>query len=123
LELGSKYKSNNDKHLGFIINYGNTQTNMKKVKDMTLVDIADLLDRAGVTNPEISAQLRSIDEEYKRQWNNLSAAQKLDALAYPPDPNSVTASFLKHMENAEKRIQELEQQLEDIRESYLDRPI
>jgi hypothetical protein len=115
---------------------------MKPVKDMHPGELADMLETYPIPyenkdrhNPlfgietqisvlllqELVERLREIHAEYERRWNNLSAAQKLDALAYPPDPNSLEQSFLRHLENAENRINELEKANEALRDILEDR--
>jgi hypothetical protein len=86
---------------------------MKPISERNLSELADLMYESGleIWHESFSARLREIHAEYERRWKNLSVAQRIDAIAYPPDPNSVTRMFLRFMDNAEKEIAELEKQL------------
>jgi hypothetical protein len=85
---------------------------MKRISEMNLAQLANEVEDGGIfSEHEVSARLREIHAEYERRWKNLSVAQRIDAIAYPPDPNSVTRMFLRFMDNAEKEIAELEKQL------------
>jgi hypothetical protein len=85
---------------------------MKRISEMNLAQLADEVEDGGIFSEyEVAHRLREIHAEYERRWKNLSVAQRIDAIAYPPDPNSLSNLFLRFMDSAEKEIAELEKQL------------
>ena len=86
---------------------------MKPISKRNLLELADLMYESGleIWHESFSSRLREIHAEYERRWKNLSVSQRIDAIAYPPDPNSLSNLFLRFMDNAEREIAELEKQL------------
>jgi hypothetical protein len=89
---------------------------MKQIKDMNLEEVRQkIYEHALVINNEklysLLDQLDYLTAEWERRWKNLSVSQRIDAIAYPPDPNSLFNLFLRFMDNSEREIAELEKQL------------
>jgi hypothetical protein len=88
---------------------------MKPISQMTLPELADALQKYefDMLNEQVASRIWELHTEGERRWNNLSVAQKIDALAHPPDPHSSDLII----KNQSKYIANLERELSDLKES------
>ena len=96
---------------------------MKPIEQMNLAELADFVDNYHVDTLDadrnvtprqrVASRLRELHTEWERRWNNLSVAQKIDAIAHPPDPYSSDLII----KNQVRVIANLEKELSDLKES------